>query len=40
MSVEQAYLLAMGIVVLFAIVGGLYIMWTAREEKQKKSKVT
>ncbi|MDZ7359602.1 MAG: hypothetical protein ONB46_02590 [candidate division KSB1 bacterium] len=40
MSVGQTYLLVMGIVILFALLGGFYIMWNAREEKQKKSKAT
>jgi hypothetical protein len=35
MSVGQAYLLIMGVLVLFALLGGLYIMWTARERQKK-----
>lgn len=37
MSVEQAYLLAMGIVILFALAGGLFIMWNARGRQKKES---
>ncbi len=37
MSVEQAYLLAMGIVILFALAGGLFIIWNAREKPKKES---
>jgi hypothetical protein len=37
MSVGQAYLLAMGIVILFAILGGLFIMWNARGKQKKES---
>ncbi len=36
MSVGQAYLLAMGIVILFALAGGLFIMWNARERAKEK----
>jgi len=37
MSVGQAYLLAMGIIILFALLGGFYIMWDARGRQKKES---
>jgi len=40
MSAGQTYLLIMGILILFAIAGGLFIMWNAKEEKQKKNRIT
>jgi hypothetical protein len=36
MSIEQAYLLVMGIVILFAVAGGLFIMWNARGKAKEK----
>jgi hypothetical protein len=33
MSVEQAYLLAMGIIILFALASGLFLIWNARGKK-------
>jgi len=37
MSVEQAYLLAMGIIIFFALASGLFLMWNARGRQKKES---
>ncbi len=36
MSAGQTYLLIMGILVLFAIAGGLFIIWNAKEKAKEK----
>jgi hypothetical protein len=36
MSVEQAYLLAMGIIIFFAIAGTLFIEWNIRGKAKEK----
>jgi len=38
MTVEQAYLLAMGILVFFAIAAVLFLEWNARGKKDKEAK--
>jgi hypothetical protein len=38
MSVDQAYLLAMGIVIFFAIAAILFLEWNARGKKDKAVK--
>jgi hypothetical protein len=38
MTVEQAYLLAMGILVFFAIATVLFLEWNARGKKDKEVK--
>jgi hypothetical protein len=37
MSVEQTYLLVMGILVFFALASGLFLMWNARGRQKKES---
>jgi hypothetical protein len=36
MSVEQAYLLAMGIIIFFALASGLFLMWNAKGKAKEK----
>jgi hypothetical protein len=36
-TVEKAYLLAMGMIILFAIVGTLFIMWATKGKQKKES---
>jgi hypothetical protein len=37
-TVEKAYLLAMGMIILFAIVGTLFIMWATKEKQKAENK--
>lgn len=38
MTVGQTYLLAMGMIILFAIVGTLFIMWATQEKQKAENK--
>jgi len=36
MSVGETYLLALGIIIIFALAGGFFIMWNARDRAKQK----
>jgi hypothetical protein len=37
-TVEKAYLLAMGMIILFAIIGTLFIMWATKDKQKAENK--